>query len=479
MFRRLKSHLTLTILYAGIALTIIILLFNQWGYDDPYITFRYADNLRNGFGFVYNQGDEVLSTTTPLFTMILTAFAVLGANIPVSAFLLGAISLVLGGICLWDLANSWNKPIAAWFAMLVYPFFPLLLGTLSSETPLFLLFCLSAFALYTRKRYHLTAVVAAFALLLRPEGAIVILILLIDYMVVMRKPFPWIPALIFILIIAPWMIYATVNFGSPIPTTLEAKRHQGSMAISPSFFPRFFSIIERSYLPRWQYWLGAVAAALGIFSTSKKDRGLWLLLSWAILHFISFSFFGVSGYYWYYAPLVPSFIIAAGVGVDELFNFVMTKSEQIKLAAKSIGVFIALGAAVSLASHVHSLSRELDPRLQLYKSIGEWLEQNTKPDAVVGSLEVGIIGFYSKRTMIDFAGIIQPEIAERLTPSSTYEDSTLFGIHKYEPEYLVLSSSEGIRVGEVITTVPCKILRGFDGLSYGYTHDLSVYRCEW
>ena len=41
--------------------------------DDAYITFRYARNLAQGLGFVYNPGDHVLGTTTPLYTIVLSA----------------------------------------------------------------------------------------------------------------------------------------------------------------------------------------------------------------------------------------------------------------------------------------------------------------------------------------------------------------------------------------------------------------------
>src|ERR1043165_4126390 len=39
--------------------------------DDAYITFRYARNLAQGLGLVYNPGEWVLGTTTPLWAAIL------------------------------------------------------------------------------------------------------------------------------------------------------------------------------------------------------------------------------------------------------------------------------------------------------------------------------------------------------------------------------------------------------------------------
>ena len=60
-----------------------------------------------------------------------------------------------------------------WAGLLLYPTFPLLLGTLGSETPLYLAFCLSAFAFYARKKYSLTAICVALAVLTRPDGILV------------------------------------------------------------------------------------------------------------------------------------------------------------------------------------------------------------------------------------------------------------------------------------------------------------------
>ncbi len=38
-------------------------------FDDAYITFRYARNLADGAGFVYNPGQPVMGTSTPLYTL--------------------------------------------------------------------------------------------------------------------------------------------------------------------------------------------------------------------------------------------------------------------------------------------------------------------------------------------------------------------------------------------------------------------------
>jgi hypothetical protein len=114
--------------------------FSNWGYDDPFITYRYAANLQHGLGFVYNPGERVLSTTTPLFTLLLALLGNLWPDLPHLANLLGAVSLAIGGVCLWDLAQTWKAPLVGWSGLLLYPVFPLLAATLGSETLLYLAF---------------------------------------------------------------------------------------------------------------------------------------------------------------------------------------------------------------------------------------------------------------------------------------------------------------------------------------------------
>src|SRR5437868_10332746 len=46
--------------------------------DDAYITFRYARNLAEGLGLVYNPGEWVLGTTAPLWAVLLAGGYELG-----------------------------------------------------------------------------------------------------------------------------------------------------------------------------------------------------------------------------------------------------------------------------------------------------------------------------------------------------------------------------------------------------------------
>ena len=63
--------IALAILYLLLTTGILSILFSLWAYDDPFITYRYANNLSRGLGLVYNPGERLFSTTTPLFALLL------------------------------------------------------------------------------------------------------------------------------------------------------------------------------------------------------------------------------------------------------------------------------------------------------------------------------------------------------------------------------------------------------------------------
>ena len=87
---------------------------------------------------------------------------------------------------------------------------------------------------------------------------------------------------------------------------------------------------------------------------------------------------------------------------------------------------------------ITSVGWRTDTRLEVYRQVGRWLADHTPLQATVGTLEVGIIGYHAQRTMVGFAGLIQPDVARQLAVSTTYQDSAAWAIQTYRPDYVVL-----------------------------------------
>jgi hypothetical protein len=454
-------------LILGLIVISLSLTFYRWAYDDPFISYRYAENLTRGLGFVYNPGERILSTTTPLFTILLALVGLVSSEFHLVATGIGIISLAIGGLFIFDLARTYETPLVGWAGLLLYPTFPLVVSTLGSETPIYLAFCLGAFTFYARENLLAAGIFGVLATLTRPDGILVLGILGVDYLIGWRKPIPWKPILVSGAILAAWFGFAWLYFGSPIPVTLVAKQQQGSTII-------------KGY-GSWPYFLEAILAMLGVILAIWKNR-LWLIiLIWPVLYFISYSILGVSRYFWYYAPLIPGFIIAVGLGLtafSELISNVKSEKKNLSsfgLIASGILLMILLAAnGISL----WRLSNRNDPRFGIYKAAGEWLRENTYPDEQVGSLEVGIVGFYAQRPMVDFAGLIQPDLAEQFSLNTTYEDAAFWAVENFTPEYLVLHDGLFNQFEQEYAKPNCVDVKRLKGEQYSYNFDLTIYDCR-
>jgi len=486
--------------YLLVTSAILYALLSQWAYDDPFITYRYAHNLARGLGFVYNPGERILSTTTPLFAMLLGLLHSVSSDLPRLANIIGVVSLALGGLFLWDLSRTWNTPIAGWTALLLYPTFTLPAVTIGSETPLYIALCLGAFMFYARRRYGITAAFAALAILARPDGVLVPIILGVDYLLRIRRPVPWKAVLLFFCMVVPWFVFAWIYFGHPLPATLATKQQQGTMAVSQTFGRGTLWIVGW-YLDGWQYWVETVLAITGLYWLARYARQWSLLLIWTVLYFAAYSLLGVSRYFWYYAPLIPGFIVLVGLGIEAFSHGVrrfcsrrQRNQDEEGLASRGAVQTSSISSCQRMAYllpglllvsitaaqviDIWKLNSNLDPRATAYQVVGEWINENTPEDAVISSLEIGIIGYYGDRRMVDFAGILQPEVAEQLGSSENYDRAAIWAVENYSPDYVVLVKGDLRTLRQGYFAEHCLLEKHFQSDGVGYAENINLYACR-
>ena len=189
--------------------------------DDAYITFRYARNLLLGRGFVYNPGEHVLGTSTPLYTLLLALHAWLsGLDVVRCAWLLGMLSLWIGAGLLYEIGEGSSRPtaIAASLIYLSLPFLRLMVGM---ESFFLLALTIAPVWSFQRGREGAAAVLCGLLVLVRIE-MVFLAFLLATYALITRRRFPtWIwPAAA---IPAIWFAWAVYYFGSPLPNSAFAK----------------------------------------------------------------------------------------------------------------------------------------------------------------------------------------------------------------------------------------------------------------
>ncbi len=154
--------------------------------DDSYITYRYARNILAGQGFVYNPGEHVLGTTTPLYTALMVLGGALTggtrAPFPQIAILINALADGIVCLLLLRMGRRLGFQYAGPGAALVWAIAPFsvtfAIGGL--ETSVFVLLMVGTACAHLENRHYLTMLLAALTLLTRPDALIFIVPLGLD-----------------------------------------------------------------------------------------------------------------------------------------------------------------------------------------------------------------------------------------------------------------------------------------------------------
>lgn len=430
--------------------------------DDAYITYRVARNLANGLGPVFNPGERVLSVTTPGYMLLLAALSPFSQDYVALGLALNGLALLATGALLIDLSRQPRRPELNWLAALVAVAvgltFPLLSEAIGMETPLYLAALLAAFAAYQRaiaapasdQRWLLTAAAAAAAaFLLRPDGLLAGLTLASHWLITRRR-LPW-PALgLGLLLSLPWVLFAWAYYGSPLPNTLAAKLTQGLDAAAPTWGPQL-RVVAQGWAAAQP--ITALAALLGLLIALLERPGLrLLLLAWAGLYIGLHALLDVRGYFWYYAPLAPLAGLLAGDGAVWLLHTVDRQLHQPRFSSHR-NLILSAAAALLLATllfpaalQASKLARrpELRQRELAYQRTGQALAElcaasSGPANQPVGLAEIGLIGYLSDCRVVDFAGLVQPDLAHLQASAA---DKMIWAIKRYAPPLVVLSGGE-------------------------------------
>ncbi|NPV06474.1 MAG: hypothetical protein HPY83_00750 [Anaerolineae bacterium] len=430
--RRRRSTLLLSALAVAVAL-VTAASQDRLLADDAYITFRYARNLASGHGLVYNPGELVLGTSTPLFAFLLAAGHRLGLNLADLAVWLGALSwagvvAVLG----WSYRD---RP--AWVAppLLVLAASATFVENLGMESALYALLCLVALRLVGCGHTRAAAGLAAIAAVTRLDGGLAVVAVLAAAALRERR-LPWPEAALVGLIAAPWYLYAWLTFGSPLPNSLPAKAGLAHRAgFGGGDFVHGGLTLAGARLGQWPVlaaYLGA--AGIGLWVTARgpaSGSAPWRpYVLWGGLYVLAYQLTGMPHFGWYYVPLVPLIAVLAIEGLQAIGD----RPTQLRKAAVAIVVAAAVVAAGQMLSHSLRMAKLSPARALAYRDVGEWLASNARPGDCVALLEIGVVGYYSGLEVVDTMGLASPFLAERLVD---WGQSLVLAVNYYWPEYLL------------------------------------------
>jgi len=393
-------------------------------FDDTYITFRYSLNLASGHGFVYNLGESVLGTTTPLWTLILALFSALGAPIEQAALVMSLACDVVSAFLLFRLLTalefSAGVPLAGACLFLgIFDYFSL--ARSGMESSLFVCLVLGALAALAERRLVAGGVFAALAALTRPEGALVVVLFpaaLWHYRADVPRGRRAVAASALAVIAGSWALYAIVRFGSVIPQSVRAKsamfEDPALAAFSWSNLRLFFvtgqyggEIYTRTYL-QLAFVISMLAAfgAAWLLVSAIRRRSPHAIPRVALLTFFpaaylagmslshAFTFFP-----WYYGPMYPFLAALAPIGAGVAARW--TTTWVLGMTAVLVSAQLAAAAAVKLPA-------DKSDWINGYFDVSSAVRRD--PGVAVAAPEIGSVGWRVwPAKILDLEGLVTPD----------------------------------------------------------------------
>jgi hypothetical protein len=395
---------------ALVALGVALVLAQVWTFhgvrlDDAYITFRYAQNLASGHGFVFNAGQRVMGSTSPGEVLLAAAvYPIVGRDaLPSVMAALGCVGWTAQAALLFVILR---KPLGVLCASVVAG--AIAVGVAGSprwlplETNVAGAAALAAFALALRSRWVGAAAMCAFAGLMRADAYLMVLPLAVLCVREMRWG-TWRPALVLGLMAAPWPVFATRYFGSPFPLSISKVDfttkalyawHVLRGVPNPHGGPVPFALTAA-------FWLLVVGGALILI---RSDRRLLALVVYGVLHAV------------FYIVLAPNPAFGWHLHTVTLIAFALVLATAGTLVAKMPGLALRAGAAFAIvaacswATVEFARSYEMDvwygARDAEYRKVAAWLSTSADPRDIVAAEEVGTLAYYTGLRMNDYSGLV-------------------------------------------------------------------------
>jgi hypothetical protein len=197
-----------------------------------------------------------------------------------------------------------------------------------------------------------------------------------------------------------------------------------------SFILNFNYLFRIAYNNQPFFILNILIFGLIGFANHIKEKVYLILFLFTIAITIFHLALNIQSYHWYYSIHFLAFTIFISYGILDVVKYI-TSRFPVKWKRVVLLILIFVFPLLTQIELFRLLDRE-GPHLG-YKTAGEWLNQNTPIDSKVACVEVGHIGWYSKRYIVDILGLVNPNLSKYL---GEHDYSKWYEL--YKPDYIVV-----------------------------------------
>jgi hypothetical protein len=439
---------------------LVFQLYTRLTLEDALITYRYGENLALGRGFVFNTGEHVLGTTSPLFALMLAACGrLIGtglipacSKVLMAVAALGAGAFAFAALRRMGVAHVWAA-LGTAFTLLS----PDMLWAVTGGMETALVLLLMAWALWAGAsgRWIQVGLASALLMLARADGAVWAfgMLALCAWQNPRATPRALLPMAVLLL---PWVVFAFAYFGNPLPQSIAAKYAFARTDIGFTAYLRWYlAALGAPPTVGWgsaPLWILAGLITLGIrFALRNPARRPLLVLAAYVPLFFVIMWLGHSPrtFPWYLIPPAWCSLLLAATGLGALYEGLLQRRANGHVArslanATAVAVLLTLAAGSAVRGvHLAQVHRDWQQNEDgLRRVVGVCIDHHTPQEASVAMEAIGYQGTYSHRRVIDLAGLVSPEVIEIRRRAGSNTAAFHAVLDRLQPDYLVLRSFE-------------------------------------
>jgi len=380
--------------------------------DDTFIYMQYARNIAGGGGFSFNAGEPSYGVTSPFWVIILTIPYFIGINAFWFSKILDLVCAVLAVIVFYRLAKLlFAGESGNFLSLLASSLFVLNIWFIrwsftGMETNLAVLTMLLILYLYYKKSFAICFFMLGLFFLIRPEGFVLFLVVLpaviIEKYKSLNTEFKSIILYIFLFAVStvPFLIFAELTFGTFLANTTLGK---STLTLSLNTITAQLIEITKTIAPSSGVEILLALIFLITIIKNKNFKRYFVLILWPagllLLYIITDSDI-ISRYF---MIIIPVFTLLA-VKMIELLKRKQTAGIIFFIIILLISQFTFYKY---VKPHTDNFSKGIKESLI---PIGEWFNSNTAKGTRILVNDVGAIGYFSNRYIIDAAALINRDL---------------------------------------------------------------------
>jgi len=421
-YRQVSHAALLLVMLFSAGFTVLVVSQNIW-LDDAFISFRYARNLFEGNGLVYNPGERVEGYTNFLWTLV----AASGLHVGIQPITFTQIvSVAAQCLTLWlvfSLGADSNRPryraliaplfLAFQVSFLAYPM-------TGMETSFYAMLVTLAVFLFHREMHRgwrggvVTGLVLLAIALTRFDGLVMVGILLSYKLLIDREIKTMVPLLIvFVVGIGMYNLWRISYYPTILPNTFYAKVGFSSVQFVKGVKYLFNFVVEHAH---YAVLLAFIPFAFGKISKMVRFAG-WIVAAHLLYVVI------VGGdwmpFFRFVLPVLPLLFILMQEGIWAVFDnaksrFSLNRTNRRVSVAMLVLLFgfslIPLYQGRAFGKLIKQVGVN---RVENAPVIGKYLNETLPPDYVVATEWAGIAPFYMQQPILDTFGLTDADIVAR------------------------------------------------------------------